>query len=277
MMRKLSAAVAGLAVVTLPSLAHAQAAGGGFGDQGRFIISADRLFPLLGYSHAAENEINPPGGATKVTDSQSYSNLGFFWGNTPAFTDTLSGLALPAGFGGVQVTNFYTVPRVGFDYTLLPNFTIGGDVILFFTLGGNVKRETDLANGGNQTTTNSAPTNTTFGLAPRVGYILHLSELFSIWLRGGLSFYTETVKQSETNGNQTTTFSANYDQLALDLDPQLVITPAPHLGFTAGLTGDIPITGGHSYTISGGGASQSYSAGANIFFIGATAGMLVWF
>jgi hypothetical protein len=42
------------------------------------------------------------------------------------------------------------------------------------------------------------------------------------------------MSQSST---QTTT------ELSLDLEPQLVITPAPHVGFTAGLLGDIPLTG----------------------------------
>jgi hypothetical protein len=274
MKRELAAVVAGLAVVTVPSLAHAQRAAGSFGDQGQFIISADRLFPLLGYSHASETETNPPPGATKATDSESATSLGFFWGGTPAFTDHPTVAQAP---GGIPVTNFYTVPRVGFDYVLLPNVTIGGDLILFFTLGGSQTHEVDNNNGGNQTTTVNEPTNTTFGVAPRAGYILHLSEMFSFWLRGGLSFYTQTWKQSSTNGNQTTTFSANYDQLAIDLDPQLVITPLPHLGFTVGLAADIPLTGGHSYTVDTGGASSSVSAGANIFFIGVTSGILVWF
>jgi hypothetical protein len=274
MVRRLSAVTAGLVVLSVGSLAHAQHAGGSFGDQGQFIISADRLFPLLGYSHASETETNPPAGANRATDSESSSNLGFFWGGTPAFTDRPTVAAAP---GGIPVTNFYTVPRVGFDYTILPNVTIGGDVILFFTLGGSTSTEIYNNGGGTQTTTANEPTNTTFGIAPRGGYILHLNDLFALWLRGGLSFYTETWRQSSTNNGQTTTFSANYDQLALDLDPQLVITPIPHVGFTAGVTADIPLTGGHSYTADVGGASSSVSAGSSLFFIGGTVGMLVWF
>ncbi|HEY1697152.1 MAG TPA: hypothetical protein VGG39_33560 [Polyangiaceae bacterium] len=278
MMRRLSAVAAGLAVLSVASVASAQRAAGSFGDQGQFILSADRLFPLLGYSHASETEPNPPAGASKATDSESYSNLGFFYGSTPAFTDrpTVNGAGAIVP-GGIQVTNFYTVPRVGFDYTIIPNLTIGGDLILFFTLGGTTSHEVDNNAGGTQTTTASEPTNLTFGIAPRVGYILHFSELFSLWLRGGLSFYTETWKQSSTVANQAASFSANYDQLALDLEPQLVITPIQHVGFTAALDADIPLTGGHSYTENIGGTSSSVSAASNIFFIGGTVGMLVWF
>jgi hypothetical protein len=272
MMRGLSAVAAGLAVVSVASAAHAQH-GGSFGDRGEFIISADRLFPLLGYSHASITETNPPPG-DKETLSESSSSIGLFWGNTPSFVDES---ALARGVGGIPVTNFYTVPRVGLDYTIIPNLTIGGDIIVFATLGASAQTETDNNAGGKQTASVPAPTTTTFGFAPRAGYILHLSDLFAIWLRGGLSFYTQTWKQTSTNGNTNTSFSANYDQLALDLDPQFVVTPIPHLGFTAGVTTDIPITGGHSYTSVNNGTSSSVSAGANLFFIGGTIGMLVWF
>jgi hypothetical protein len=276
MVRRLIAVAAGVGVMLVGTLGQAQTSGGSFGSQGQFIISADRLFPVLGYSRASSTEPQtPPAGVTKVTDTEDSSSLGFFWGGTPAFTGVV-GIA-GANVASIPVTNFYTVPRLGFDYAILPNVTVGGDLILFFTLGGSTSHEVYNNGGGTQTTTTNEPTNTTFGIAPRGGYIMHLSDLFSVWLRGGFSFYTLTWKESSTVANTTTTFSANYNQFALDLDPQLVITPFPHFGFTVGLTGDIPLAGGHSFTANTGGTTSSVSAGSSLMFVGLTSGLVGWF
>jgi len=273
MIRRLAAVAAGVGVMLGGSLAHAQSKST-FGDQGEFIFSADRLLPVLGWSHVTLTEVNPPMNINKIVETTNSSSLGFFWGGTPAFTDPAHGVV---GFPNVPVPNFYTTPRLGFDYTILPNITVGGDLILFFTLGGSASSEQYNNAGGTVTTTASAPTSTIFGIAPRGGYILHLNQLLAIWLRGGFSFYTLTEKQSATVGTTTTTYSASYHQPAIDLDPQLVITPLPHFGFTAGLTGDLPFAGGHSYTTNTGGTTSTVSAASSLTFLGVTAGVLGWF
>jgi hypothetical protein len=240
------------------SLAHAQQRPD-FGQQGQFIISADRLVPLFGFSHASEDNATN-GMETKNTATATQSSLSFFYGSTLNTNDL-----------------FYTVPRLGFDYTIIPHFTLGGDVVLFFTLGNSTGGEVDFMNGTKNTTSTDQPKNTLFGIAPRAGYIFGLNNLFSLWLRGGLSFYTLSSKTSgnSTNGDVTTTNSVH--QFSLDLDPQLVITPIPHLGFTAGLTGDIPFAGGHSTETDSGGNSTTFSAGSSIFYFGLTLGMLGYF
>jgi hypothetical protein len=240
------------------SLAHAQQRSD-FGQQGQFIISADRLVPFLGFSHASEDN-QTTGGETKNTSTATQSSLSFFYGSTLNTNDI-----------------FYTVPRLGFDYTIIPHFTLGGDVVLFFTLGSSTGGETDFSNGTSQTGSTPAPKNTVFGIAPRAGYILGLNNLFSLWLRGGLSFYTLSNKTSGNNTNANVTTTDSVHQFSLDLDPQLVITPIPHLGFTAGLTADIPFAGGHSEETDSGGTSTTFSAGSSIFYFGLTLGMLGYF
>ncbi|MGD0526106.1 MAG: hypothetical protein ABSE49_13225 [Polyangiaceae bacterium] len=272
MVRRLSAVAACVSVMLAGSLAHAQSKSN-FGDPGEFIFSADRLLPVLGWSHATLTQTNPPMGINKIVTTTNSSSLGFFWGGTPAINDSPG---LP-GFPTVPVANIYTVPRLGFDYTIIPNVTVGGDLIVFFTIGGNVSTESYNNAGGTTTTTNSAPTTTIFGVAPRGGYIFHINQILSIWARGGFSFYTLTEKQSTTVGTTTTTYSASYHQPAIDLDPQLVITPLPHFGFTAGLTGDLPFAGGHSYTTNTGGTTSTVSAASSLTFLGVTAGVLGWF
>jgi hypothetical protein len=248
-----------LGVLLTSSLAHAQQQSD-LGQKGQFIISADRLVPFFAFSH--ESEDGPTGnGVTKNVATQSQSSLSFFYGNTN------------------NQDLFYTVPRVGLDYTIIPNVTLGGEIIVFFTLGGNSGTETDTSNGNTITTSTSSPSTTIFGIAPRGGYILGLNSMFSIWLRGGFSFYTASTKTVENNGNNgdnvTTTDSVH--QWSLDLDPQFVITPFPHFAFTAGLTMDIPFGGSQSTETATNNTTTTFSAGASDFYLGITLGMLAHF
>jgi hypothetical protein len=269
----LGVALGAAGVLFTASPAHAQQQEP-FGQKGQFILSADRLMPLFSFSHwSGQCSTNAgiaaelpsclgvaaagAGGVTKVTYSGSQTAMSFFYGSTANTND-----------------QFYTVPRIGFDYTIVNNVTIGGDIVLFFTLGSNASTETDFSNGSSQTTTTSTPSTTIFGIAPRGGYILGLNNLFSLWLRGGFSFYTESQKSHPTNDS---TLTNSIHQFSLDLDPQFVITPLPHIGITAGLTIDIPFGGGHSTDFDQGNTSQSFSAGSSIFYLGVTAGLLVHF
>jgi hypothetical protein len=278
MVRRLTAIAAGVGAMLVGSVAHAQMKSA-FGDKGEYIFSADRLLPTLGYSRVSQDETGPLGpGITKVTDSESSSSLGLFWGGSPGYVTAVGGPAVGnTAVGGSSLPNVYTVPRLGFDYTILPNVTVGGDMVLFFTLGGTQSQETDNNAGGKATMSVSAPKSTIFGMAPRGGYILRFTNLVSLWLRGGFSFYTATVRQTVSNDNVQTTTSANVDQLALDLDPQLVITPIPHFGFTSGLTADLPLTGGHSLTTTTPNTSASASASSSLLFVGITCGVIGWF
>jgi hypothetical protein len=268
--RRLIAVAAGVGVMLASSLALAQSKST-LGDPGEFIFSADRLLPVLGYSSQSTTQAGQLGpGITKVSTTESSSSLGFFWGGSPGFVAALGG-------NNATLPNVFTVPRLGFDYTIIPNLTVGGDIVVFFTLGGNVSTETDNNAGGKQTTTTNEPKSTIFGIAPRAGYILHFTDLFHLWLRGGFSFYSASVKQTVqvNNNNVTTSFDAH--QPAIDLDPQFVITPVPHFGFTAGLTADIPFAGGYSVNVNQPNSTTSVSAGQSLFFIGVTGGLVGWF
>jgi hypothetical protein len=272
MKRTLTAVGASLGMLLTASVANAQNKGE-FGTQGQFIISAGRLVPFFGFTHTSFDSLGGlPNGVSKDFTSSSQTSLSFLWGTT---TTPLNGGNGAASFAG---WNFYTIPRVGFDYVVVPNVTIGGEVAVYFTLGGSTSHETDFTNGSNRVTSNDSPSTTVFGIAPRGGYILQLTDLFSLWLRGGFSYYNVSTKSTTNNGNgNTTTNTVSIHQPAIDLDPQFVITPIPHLGFTAGLTADIPIAGGYSLDTNTNNNTTSQSASSSIFFLGVTLGMLGYF
>lgn len=277
MKRTLTAVGASLVAFTAAPAAMAQAKGE-FGQQGQFIIGADRLLSFLGYSHYS---YDLPTGFNQTKNNVSFSewSMSFFYGSNPT-TSNVAVFGGPGGGAGATLgaygTNLaFTVPRVGLDYVVVPNVTVGGDVILYFTLGGNTSTEQDSQGGTVTTTSDGNPGITLFGIAPRGGYILGLNDMFSLWLRGGFSFYTWTAKQTINNGN--TTLTAGQNQFALDLEPQIVLTAIPHVGFTAGVTMDIPLVGQWSDSTENNGTTRSDSGGASILYLGLTMGMLAYF
>jgi hypothetical protein len=261
-MRRLMAVAASIGVFLTASLAQAQAREA-FGHQGQFIISADRLVPIFSYTHVSQDNFGVPAPA-KATNFFNQTSISLLWGSSS-----------PSPLASNET--FFTVPRVGFDYVIVPNVTIGGDLIVFFTLGGSNGTDATAANGTTTTTKADNPGGFVFGIAPRGGYILQLTDLFSLWLRGGLSYYVATTKQTVTMGNVSTSRSNSVNQFALDLDPQFVITPIPHFGFNVGLTADVPLAGGHSQEIVTNNQSTTTSAWSSIFFFGVTGGIFGYF
>jgi hypothetical protein len=238
-----------------------------FGDKGEFIIDADRLMPLLAYSHFSRS-LPTPGGATGASQSGDNTTLGLFYGST-----------LDLNNNGNDVTDFpssafFAVPRIGLDYVIAPNFTIGGDLVVFFTLGGGRSTQTDLGNGTSVSSAQQSQSLTLFGIAPRAGYIVKLSDSFSLWLRGGLSFYNGTVTTGVSTG---TTQTDSQHQLALDLEPQVVFTPIPHLGFTAALNADFApsFLGGYSHQDVQ--VGTTINGTADVVYVAATLGMIAYF
>jgi hypothetical protein len=262
MMRPLATFGVLLGTLLTASLAKADAKGA-FGQQGEFIVSADRLVPVFSFVSVSQTLPGPPApGLNKVVTTNSQTAFSLLLGGTP---------------GAPPEATFFTFPRLGLDYVVVPRITIGGDLLFYTTLGGNSTTETDFTNGSSSTVTVSAPSTLVFGVAPRGGYILPFNDLFSLWLRGGFSFYVASTKTQNGGGITTVTTTNDTNQFALDLDPQIVITPLPHVGITAGLTTDIPLAGGHSVTLETPNRSTTDSAGSSIFYFGAELGLLGWF
>jgi hypothetical protein len=262
-----------MGVLLTASLAGAQTPGQGFGQKGEFVISADRLVPILAFT---ENKISD--NANNTSTSTTGSNISLLWGNNAIAASGPAGVG--QGLGGLAAAltragnpTFYTTPRVGFDYVFLPNWTLGGDLFVFFALGGS---STTTGNPSVDT-----PSGNAFGIVPRIGYVFEMSQLLSIWLRGGVSFYHAGTSVQDNNcTSQNDTTSVNL--FGFDIDPQLVISPAPHFAFTVGPAVDIGFAGGASVTFPVGrgnacNTTQTTSDGYSAWNVGLTGGLLGWF
>lgn len=203
----LRAAVVLSAVVVAPSALAAD-----LGASGTIYLGAERMFGVSANSFKVDRD---------GTSTYSNTDIGLLWGAS----HTLGDNAVPSP---------YTVPRIGFDYAIIPNLTIGGAIgIASSSLGTKTER-----NGAS--VTQDGDTVTSFLVSPRVGYIIGISDSVGIWLRGGFTYFSLSDKGPEVNGRKN---SSSASGLAFSLDPILVLSPVDHFGFFGGLMLDLPLTG----------------------------------
>ena len=235
------AILASTAAVSSESLAQS---GTHFGDRGQLILSADRLVPVFSYDRRA-TDVSV--GGVRTETSVSNSSISLLWGN---------GL------------NPHTVPRVAFDYTVIRGLTVGGSAVVALGVGGS----TEVRRNG-VSVNNDSPSTTLFGFAPRVGYILPITDAFAFWPRGGFAFYH--VSQKFPTDNDRTQSETLF---SLDLDPQFVVTPVPHFGFHFGPLVNLPFPAGSAKTETRqGGTTVSVSNDLWVFHFGISAGVLGYF
>ncbi|WP_394836075.1 hypothetical protein LVJ94_04105 [Pendulispora rubella] len=213
------------------------------GQKGQFILSADRLLPVVSYE-SVKTDTN--GGST--TESSARMSL------------------LTANFSHRSV---FDVPRASLDYAIIDHLTIGGSVFVAFDVshsrtnkGGNLTQDVDLSK------------ESFFGFAPRVGYVLPLSASVAFWPRGGFSYIRRNFQSPDSSDAD---LSASVDQFALDLEPMFVLSPVPHFGITVGANIDIPVTGKNKTDVRNGNTTTSVSFDSTQFYLGATAGILGYF
>jgi hypothetical protein len=243
MLRSVTFLGAAAATVLATSTAAGQPAPG-FGDQGQFIVSADRLMPLFAYE--SDKRANGDGSS----DTQTVTSLTFVT-------------------HGPTLVTVYNVPRFAVDYTVWKHLTVGGSVWAYFQLGNSITHSAP----GQPDVTDDQPKVIYWGLAPRAGWILHLSDLFAFWPRGGISFNDTQTKQTRRMGNMTVDETDTTTQWAIDLEPMFAFTPVPHAAITAGPVVDIPFAGSDSRSAGG----TTVSNDVTMFHFGLTAGLLIWF
>jgi opacity protein-like surface antigen len=126
-----------------------------FGSPG-FIVSADRLLPLVSYQ---STELSQNGNS----DTQSRLSIALMNNGPPEVFST-----------------FYNLPRLAFDWVPIQNLTIGGAAWLYVDL-----QATDTKSGSSSTDQAKL---TYWGIAPRVGYIVPMGDKLSFWPRAGIEY-----------------------------------------------------------------------------------------
>jgi hypothetical protein len=172
------------------------------------------------------------------------------------------------GSGGPS-TNVFGIPRLTLDGMFGNGLTLGGS-ISYMTVSGKHETVSGNANKSNV----DDPTSSVFIFAPRVGVVIAASPTVGIWLRGGISrISASTDSQSVDNSGQPLggTVTTTLTLVDVTLDPQLIITPVPHVGITLGALLDI----GASGTLEQTGSTSSMDVTASSY--GITGGLVAIF
>jgi hypothetical protein len=215
-MRKAMALASLAATILLGRTASAQQAAQGMHESGGFIVSAERLFGLSFWSIHNQRDATPGVlGATPVDTTTSGTHISLLYG--AAFAGVTDGVIVP-----------YTVPRLAFDFLPIESLTLGGSI--GFVSATGERKATD-------GTTRDSPTITAFTIAPRVGYILPLGDIFYFWPRLGLSYYGLS-SESQTGGG-----TDSWHGFAINIEPAFVLAPVPHFGISLMPVADIPLSG----------------------------------
>jgi hypothetical protein len=154
--------------------------------RGNLVFSAERLFGVY-FDHES---VDLPTGRTEKRDQ------------------TVIGL------GWTAPVNMLTIPRLGIDYFITRNFTLGGNIGLFSSSTNDI-------------------TSTGLLLAFRAGYALRLGHAVSLWPRGGFSYTSVSV---ESRSADSYTFALTLDvpfYFALTEGFALTLGPSLDLGFLA--------------------------------------------
>jgi hypothetical protein len=138
-----------------------------FGNPG-FIVSADRLLPLLSYQSSETSQ-------NGTSDTQARLSIALM--NNAPFE---------------AYSTFYNQPRLAFDWLPIQNLTLGGAAWLYADL---------LATDKSGSTTTNEPKLTYWGIAPRVGYIIPMGDKLSFWPRAGIEYNSV----SSSDGSLTVT------------------------------------------------------------------------
>ena len=186
-----------------------------FGAKGSVVVGAERLFGVSWSSIA--NESTTAGVTTKSTTTRT--NVGALWS---------------------YPTTVHNTPRLGIDYLVIQNLSVGFGAGYFTTTS---QREVESSASSGVTTKTDGPTVATWLVAPRVGYALDLGPTMALWLRAGVTFYGASNEQTDESGGVTRKATLTTTGTAFAFEPTFVYSPAAHFGLYGGLALDAPLAG----------------------------------
>jgi hypothetical protein len=182
--------------------------------------------------------------------------------NLGGFVHTSSKAQDQRASGANVAGQFATTPlaRIGYHRFLTGGLSLGAGLIYSY-------EKVDLSSIG-------GAGNTTFGIAPRVGYAIPASASTAFWLRAGFTY----VHGSADNSDSTTW------QLMPAAEAFLVLTPVSHFGVTLGPFIEYGVVGkqsscGNNFVVGPGGGTTSTCTDRdlNVLYVGLSIGLLADF
>jgi hypothetical protein len=245
------------ASLTAVARAEAQSEPTAFGERGTLILTADRLFPLVSYTAKA---VTVTQGETQTITHDDGVSVALLVGREP-------------NLGAV-----YTVPRLAFDFTVLRRVTLGASMGFTAGLSGGHTEERSSSTAPSTGHQIRAPRSTSFGFGPRIGYVVPATTQLSVWARAGFAFSSVHTTTEQTNNLGVTSTTRITDTLlSVELNPQVVWQPIPHVLLGVGPLLAFPVFGTHDTSFAQGGDVQDRSDSLSLVHVGLNGNVGAWF
>lgn len=217
---------------TLCLLASPAGAQQGFTDNGRVVIGAERLTGIFVEKlHVTETTTIDDGmGGTATSEDEfeaSTTSFAFFGTSTGLMGDILT-------FAGQTSMS----PRVAADVFVASGFSVGG-ALTYIHAEGTSETTNDGDSGGEE----DQPVFNGIMIAPRVGFGVPLSPLFTVWPRAGITHSVYWASQEDEDGGETVEATQTLQFTELSLEGMVAVTPAPNVAIIFGPYLDLGLTG----------------------------------
>jgi hypothetical protein len=257
-------AVLSAAFMAVPAAAQVP----GFGEGGQLVISGDRLAGVfwIDASIDADGTADVPGpaDAATVTDVETDGTQIAFLGNDRAVGPS-------------------SVPRLGLDFFVIPNLSLGGSFIYVSDSdNSDTSNRATVAGTTFDTRDETETRRSALVFAPRVGYGAQFTDVIGLWARGGITYFNQNeevdVVTTQADGDVVRADTeTNLSLLQLSLEAMLLLIPIEHFGIGVGPFIDIPITGSFEIDTNDDGALSNAEGDLSAFTFGLSANLLGWF
>jgi hypothetical protein len=176
---------------------------------------------------------------------------------------------------GVEASIIGDVSQDAYTPLVLPRLSVDRRWANGFSLGGVVSYAARSARESSDGSSQALPSSESALVGPRVGWLKPLSGNVAVWLRGGPTWAMRATSDLTSEPGELRTFTER--QWAISLEPQLVIMPLPHVGFSLGAAFDLGFDGETKLTYRGGPQPEISRVHQTVSTYGLTAGLLALF
>ncbi len=224
------AVLVGAVVSFAAALAAAQQKG--FADDGRIVVSAERItglyFENISIKQTTTFPVASGGTDTSESEAEASSTTFAIFGTSTGFLGAASTTA-----GGTSMA-----PRLALDVFVASGFSVGAAVTYVHSEG-----TTKATFNGQGEGEEDQPTFNGIVLAPRVGFGVPLSPMFAIWPRAGVTHSIYWASQEDDSGTETVEVTQTLSFTDLTLEGMVAVTPVPNVAIVFGPYLDLGLTG----------------------------------
>jgi hypothetical protein len=216
------------------------------GQKGQIIIDQ-----ISGFRGGVSGVVGAGGGGTLYPSVSYYGPIGFA---VESYSQAAPPPRAPNSFV-VTATTFWLAPSL--DIFVINHLSLGGMIQIAYTTASESQPR-----NATQSQSTDLPSNTSFAILPRAGWMFPLTDRWAIWPRAALGYVSNAVGSVSAAGGNVAATGSSVSGFAIDLDVGVLfrvnetffLRLAPELGWMPGAGNSVtvpgtpkPITEGASY------------------------------